>query len=103
MGLTYSCGILPPPMHVVIFEGSKWHTFAPLSLLRPVFALASGASSLLEKQVRHLRPTRLTVWVRPGLAQWCERELPARLNMPVAVNQPLDEETALLVSGRTLH
>jgi len=90
-------------MHVVIFEGSKWHTFAPLSLSRPVFALASGASSLLEKQVRHLRPTRLSVWVRPALAAWCERELPARLKMPVAVNQPLDDETALLVSGRTLH
>jgi UDP-N-acetylglucosamine diphosphorylase/glucosamine-1-phosphate N-acetyltransferase len=90
-------------MHVVVFEGSKWHTFAPLSLARPVFALASGASSLLEKQVRHLRPTRLSVWVRPALAAWCERELSARLKMPVAVNQPLDDETALLVSGRTLH
>lgn len=90
-------------MHVVIFEGSKWHTFAPLSLSRPVFALASGASSLLEKQIRHLRPTRLTVWVRPALARWCERELPPRLNIPVAVNKPLDDETALLVSGRTLH
>jgi UDP-N-acetylglucosamine diphosphorylase/glucosamine-1-phosphate N-acetyltransferase len=90
-------------MHVVIFEGSKWHTFAPLSLSRPVFALASGAGTLLEKQVRHLRPTRLTVWVRPALAQWCQRELPTLLKIPVAVNQPLDDETALLVSGRTLH
>jgi UDP-N-acetylglucosamine diphosphorylase/glucosamine-1-phosphate N-acetyltransferase len=90
-------------MHVVIFEGSKWHTFAPLSLSRPVFALASGAGTLLEKQVRHLRPTRLTLWVRPGLAGWCERELVPKFDFPVAVNQPLDEEAALLVSGRTLH
>src|SRR5258706_7719121 len=90
-------------MHVVIFEGSRWHTFAPLSLSRPVFALASGACTLLEKQVRHLRPTRLTLWVRPALADYCRRELAPRLKAPVAVNQPLDDETALLVSGRTLH
>jgi UDP-N-acetylglucosamine diphosphorylase/glucosamine-1-phosphate N-acetyltransferase len=90
-------------MHVVIFEGSKWHTFAPLSLSRPVFALASGTSTLLEKQVRHLRPTRLTLWVRPGLADFCCKELSAKFKIPVAVNQPLDEELALIVSGRTLH
>jgi UDP-N-acetylglucosamine diphosphorylase/glucosamine-1-phosphate N-acetyltransferase len=90
-------------MHVVIFEGSKWHTFAPLSLSRPVFALASGACTLLEKHVRHLRPTRLTLWVRPALAEYCRRELAPRFKMPVAVNEPLDDETALIVSGRTLH
>src|SRR5215218_5792267 len=90
-------------MHVVIFEGSKWHTFAPLSLSRPTFALASGAGTLLEKQVRHLRPTRLTLWVRPGLAEYCRRELAPRFPFPVAVNEPLDDETALIVSGRTLY
>jgi UDP-N-acetylglucosamine diphosphorylase/glucosamine-1-phosphate N-acetyltransferase len=90
-------------MHVVIFEGSQWHTFAPLSLSRPVFALASGACTLLEKQVRHLRPSRLTLWVRPELADYCRRELAPQLKVPVAINQPLDDETALIVSGRTLH
>jgi UDP-N-acetylglucosamine diphosphorylase / glucose-1-phosphate thymidylyltransferase / UDP-N-acetylgalactosamine diphosphorylase / glucosamine-1-phosphate N-acetyltransferase / galactosamine-1-phosphate N-acetyltransferase len=90
-------------MHVVIFEGSRWHTFAPLSLSRPVFALASGACSLLEKHIRHLRPTRLTLWVRPALADYCRREIAPRLEIPVTVNEPLDEQTALLVSGRTLH
>ncbi|MDB5320964.1 MAG: rfbA 2 [Phycisphaerales bacterium] len=90
-------------MHVVIFEGSRWHTFAPLSLSRPVFALASGACTLLEKHVRHLRPTRLTLWVRPALADYCRREMAPRLKVPVAVNEPLDDQTALLVSGRTLH
>jgi len=97
-GAVYSC-----LMHVVIFEGSKWHTFAPLSLSRPVFALASGACTLLEKHVRHLRPTRLTLWVRPALADYCRRELGPRLKVPLAVNEPLDDETALVVSGRTLH
>jgi UDP-N-acetylglucosamine diphosphorylase/glucosamine-1-phosphate N-acetyltransferase len=90
-------------MHVVIFEGSRWHTFAPLALSRPVFALATGASTLLEKQVRHLRPSRLTLWVRPAMADYCRRELAPKLQVPVAVNQPLDDEMALIVSGRTLH
>jgi UDP-N-acetylglucosamine diphosphorylase/glucosamine-1-phosphate N-acetyltransferase len=90
-------------MHVVIFEGSRWHTFAPLSLSRPVFALASGACTLLEKHVRHLRPTRLTLWVRPALADYCRREMAPRFKIPVAVNEPLDDQTALLASGRTLH
>ncbi len=43
-------------MHVVIFEGNRWHTFAPISLSRPLFTLATGMSTLLDKQVRHLRP-----------------------------------------------
>jgi UDP-N-acetylglucosamine diphosphorylase/glucosamine-1-phosphate N-acetyltransferase len=92
-------------MHVVIFEGSRWNTFAPLSLSRPVFALASGACTLIEKQVRHLAPTRLTLWVRPGLAKWCQREIVPKFagRFPVAINQPLDNEIALIVSGRTLH
>ena len=29
-------------MHLVIFEGMNWRTFAPLSLGRPVFMLATG-------------------------------------------------------------
>jgi UDP-N-acetylglucosamine diphosphorylase/glucosamine-1-phosphate N-acetyltransferase len=90
-------------MHVVIFEGSRWHTFAPLALSRPVFALTTGTGTLLEKQVRHLRPSRLTLWVRPAMADYCRRELAPRLQVPVAVNQPLDDEMALIVSGRTLH
>ncbi len=90
-------------MHVVIFEGSRWHTFAPFSLSRPVFALATGAGTLLDKHVRHLRPTRLSLWVRPALAQWCMEHLAPRFPFPVTVNQPLDDEPALLASGRTLH
>jgi UDP-N-acetylglucosamine diphosphorylase/glucosamine-1-phosphate N-acetyltransferase len=73
-------------------------------LSRPVFCLASGTSTLLEKQVRHLRPSRLTLWVRPGLADYCRRHLTAgKFDFPVAVNEPLDDELALVVSGRTLH
>jgi UDP-N-acetylglucosamine diphosphorylase/glucosamine-1-phosphate N-acetyltransferase len=90
-------------MHVVIFEGSKWGTFAPASLSRPVFCLASGMSTLLEKQVRYLEPNRLTLWVRPGMVNFCRKHVVPKLNVPTAVNAPLDDEPALLVSGRTLH
>lgn len=89
-------------MHVVIFEGSRWPTFAPLSLCRPVFTLVSGMSTLLEKQVRHLRPTRLTLWVRPELAVHCHDRIVPTLGVPTEINRPLDDEPALLLSGRTL-
>jgi len=90
-------------MHVVIFEGSRWPTFAPVSLSRPVFCLASGMSSLLNKQLRYLEPTRLTLWVRAGLVDYCRRHVVPNLKVPTEINTPLDDEPALLVSGRTLH
>ncbi|HLL89791.1 MAG TPA: putative sugar nucleotidyl transferase, partial [Tepidisphaeraceae bacterium] len=90
-------------MHVVLFEGSRWVDLAPLSLTRPVFTLTIGAGTLLEKQLRHLRPSRLTLWVRPELARWCEAYVAPHVGVPCAVNQPLDDEPAMLMSGRTLH
>lgn len=90
-------------MHVVIFEGSRWHTFAPLSLSRPVFNLATGASTLLQKQVRHLQPTRLTLWVRPELETITRDRIAPSTGIATAVNEPLDNEPALLVSGRAVH
>ena len=90
-------------MHVVIFEGSQWSAFAPLSLSRPVFALATGAGSLLEKQLRHLKPERLTLWVRPEMAPFCRERVLPHLNMPAEINRPLDDEPALLFNGRSVH
>jgi len=89
-------------MHVVIFEGSYWRRFAPLSLSRPVFSLVTGASTLLEKQIRHLRPSRLTLWVRPEMEAHCRQRIVPAMKIPTEVNKPLDDQTALLVSGRTL-
>src|SRR5579864_3449390 len=90
-------------MHVVIFEGSKWSAFAPLSLSRPVFTLGTGASSLLEKQIRHLKPTRLTLWVRPEMERFCRDRVLPHLQVPTEINRPLDDEPALLFNGRTVH
>lgn len=90
-------------MHVVIFEGSHWQRFAPLALSRPVFTLASGMSTLLDKQLRYLKPTRLSLWVRPEMAGHCQTRLAPKTGVPTTVNQPLDDQPALLVNGRTLH
>src|SRR5215207_2837165 len=90
-------------MHVVIFEGSQWPTFAPLCLNRPVFMLSTGMSTLLDKQIRYTGATRLTFWVRPELADFCRTRVVPHLKIPTKINEPLDDEPALLVSGRTLH
>lgn len=90
-------------MHVVIFEGTRWHLFAPISLGRPVFTLRTGMSTLLEKQVRHLRPTRLTLWVRPEMEAYCRARIVPELKVPAAINAPLDDEPALLLNARTIH
>src|SRR5437016_5165992 len=92
-----------PSMHVVIFEGSQWTTFAPLCLNRPVFMLSTGMSTLLDKQIRYLGATRLTLWVRPEMVDFCKTRVLPHLKIPTKVNEPLDDEAALLVSGRTLH
>lgn len=90
-------------MHLVVFEGSRWGNFAPLSLSRPVFMLQSGLSTLLEKQIRYIKPTRLTIWVRPALVEHCKTEVLPALPIPAAINVPLDDEPALLSSGRAVH
>ncbi|HEY0008081.1 MAG TPA: putative sugar nucleotidyl transferase [Tepidisphaeraceae bacterium] len=90
-------------MHVVIFEGSHWLDFVPLSLTRPVFCLRSGATTLLEKQLRYLQPTRLTLWVRPEMVDFVRRDVVPTLSIPVAINEPLHGEPVLILSGRTLH
>lgn len=90
-------------MHVVIFEGWHWKRFAPLALSRPVFTLATGMSTLLEKQLRYLKPTRLSLWVRPEMVEHCRQRLVPKMGVPTTVNQPLDDQPALLVNGRSLH
>lgn len=90
-------------MHVVIFEGNLWHTFAPISLSRPLFTLATGMSTLLDKQIRHMRPSRLTLWVRPEMVGYCRDRVVPRMSVPTEINTPLDDEPALLLSARTVH
>src|SRR5688500_19802222 len=69
-------------MHVVIYEGTHWKTFAPLALGRPVFMLATGMATLLQKQIRHTNPSRLTLWVRPELEAMCRERIIPKLGIP---------------------
>jgi UDP-N-acetylglucosamine diphosphorylase/glucosamine-1-phosphate N-acetyltransferase len=59
--------------------------------------------ALLDKQVRHLRPSRLTLWVRPEMAEYCRTRVAPRMPVPTDVNTPLGDEPAMLVSARTVH
>lgn len=90
-------------MHVVIFEGSRWDTFAPLSLSRPTFMLPCGMGRLIDQQIALLNPSRLTLWVRPEMVELLRRHVLPKLTVPTEINVPLDAEPALLTSGRTLH
>ncbi len=90
-------------MHLVVFEASRWASMAPLSLNRPVFTLLSGTSSLLEKQIQHVQPLRVTLWVRPQMVEFCRKHVVPSLSVPVSINTPLDDEPAFLTSGRTVH
>ena len=91
------------PMHVVIFEGSQWADFAPFTLTRPVFLLFSGTSTLLAKQLRATKPSRVTFWVREEMAEYTRQKVLPTLGIPGSVNTPLDDEPALLLGARTLH
>jgi UDP-N-acetylglucosamine diphosphorylase/glucosamine-1-phosphate N-acetyltransferase len=95
-------------MHLVVFEHRDWPSLAPLTFSRPTFALICGMGTLLEKQLRFLRPTRLTLWVRPEMADHCRGAvLPSvratELTRAIAINEPLDDEPAMLVDGSTLY
>ena len=89
-------------MHVVIFEGSHWPDFAPFTLTRPVFQLFSGTATLLQKQVRATKPTRVTLWVREEMAEYTRAKVLPTLGVPGNVNTVLDDEPALLLPARTL-
>ncbi len=90
-------------MHLVIFEDDLWPRLAPLSLTRPIFTLTAGMSSLLEKQLRHIAPSRLTLWVRDELAEYCRQTIASKLGIPTTVNEPLPDERVMLIHGATLH
>ncbi len=102
MNMPRSCrGRYTQSMHLVIFESSLWQAFAPLSLTRPVFCLQSGMGTLLQRQIRRLKPSRLSLWVRPALADYCLDRIAPMMPMPVAVNRPLDEHPAILLEAAT--
>lgn len=89
-------------MHVVLFEDASWWKMAPVSLTHAVFELTCGAGRLIDKQIRHLQPTRLTLWVRPELVQHVHDYVLPTLPIPAEINQPLDDQPTVLMNARTL-
>lgn len=89
-------------MHVVIFEGADWSNFAPISLSRPTFTLPCGMVNLLSRQIDLLRPKRLSLWVRQEMVEYCRREVLPTLPIPATINEPLNDEPAILTSARVL-
>jgi UDP-N-acetylglucosamine diphosphorylase / glucose-1-phosphate thymidylyltransferase / UDP-N-acetylgalactosamine diphosphorylase / glucosamine-1-phosphate N-acetyltransferase / galactosamine-1-phosphate N-acetyltransferase len=65
--------------------------------------LPCGMGTLLDKQLQLLSPTKLTLWVRPQLAEFCKLTVAPTLKIPVEVNTPIGDEPTLLTTGRTLH
>lgn len=86
-------------MNLVIFEAPSWTRFAPLTLTRPVFALASGVGTLLARQIRQMRPRHVRLWVRPALKEYCEQRVVPYLDVPATVNEPLDEQPAIALNA----
>lgn len=84
-------------MQIIIFEDGGVQRLAPLVHLKPVFMLCTGASSLLERFVRHVGVSgELKSYVRNYLRPWYRREL--------KLFDPADErdDDILLVNGRLL-
>jgi len=57
---------------------------------------------LLDRLLRKSQPTRLTLWVRPEMVGFCRERLLPQLSVPTQINTPLDDQPALLLSGRTM-
>ncbi|MDA0831847.1 MAG: putative sugar nucleotidyl transferase [Planctomycetota bacterium] len=84
---------------VGFFEDDKSHQLAPLSLLRPVFELVCGSSSLRERLIRQLGIDEWSVFVREHLVDTYHEEYP-----DVPINDFLGDRRTplLLLNGRWL-
>lgn len=89
-------------MHLVIFESPAWTSFAPLTFTRPVFSLLSGTGTLLDRQIRRLNPSRITLWVRPAMEDLCRQRIVPFLKVPVQANVPLDAHPAILLNASSM-
>lgn len=89
-------------MHLVIFESASWINFAPISLTRPICAIASGTATLLDRQLRMLRPRKMTLWVRPAMEAFCRDRIVPNLPVPAEVNTPLPDAPVVLLNAAAM-
>ena len=89
---------------LVVFDPAGFFELCPLSLTRPAFGLRCGIGTLLDNQIRRLKPSAVTLWVRPALEAVADRlaaDVRLRHRIACDVNRPLGETAATLVDGRT--
>jgi UDP-N-acetylglucosamine diphosphorylase / glucose-1-phosphate thymidylyltransferase / UDP-N-acetylgalactosamine diphosphorylase / glucosamine-1-phosphate N-acetyltransferase / galactosamine-1-phosphate N-acetyltransferase len=84
-------------MDVCLYEDRGAADLEPLTLMRPVFDLLCGQSSLADKQTRYFQATARTAVVRPHLADVVRLESPG-----VAVNDFAGAGLVVIVNARWL-
>lgn len=86
-------------MKLLVFEDEKCSNLFPLTLTRATFELRCGHATLLERILRNLRGTQVSLFVRDYLAPMVKQRVHAE-----AVNDPnaLKTDDLLLVNGRLL-
>src|SRR5438874_6601501 len=74
------------------------------SLARTASCVTGGRSTTTSTAPSSPGPSpRLTLWVRLEMIDFCKTRVLPHLKIPTKVNEPLDDEPALLVSGSSLH
>ncbi len=86
-------------MKIVVFEDGKHENFYPLTLLRPVFELKCGSSTLLARILRKFGEVKPAFFVRDDLAPTLKKKFPASLVNDLRV---LKDDDLLLLNGRWL-
>lgn len=86
-------------MQLCIYEDSTVEKLEPITLTRPLVQVRIGTSTVLDKILRHFRPTRWGLWVRPYLAPLAQELFPQQ---PVNDLDWLHHEATLFVNARWL-
>lgn len=86
-------------MRVCLFEDSGCHSLEPLALMRPVFDLLCGQTSLAAKQCRFFAPCEVGALIRPYLADLYRLHHP---RIPINDATWLRSQPTILVNGRWL-
>src|SRR5258706_6082267 len=81
-------------MHICLFEDIQYRNFLPLAYLRPLYELRCGASTLRENLEAWFPGSRISLHVRPDLAEFWREE-------HTSVNTLADRDT-WFINGRVI-
>lgn len=86
-------------MRLIIFEDEKCENFYPLTLLRPVFELKCGHTTLLSKILRAFEKMETGFFIRDHLAPTFRKRTPSGI---INDKEMLNGDDLLIVNGRWL-